>query len=177
LETIFIMNEIIDTIPPDARLIEELITELKVSSRTIVVYPRNHPAVKNSLNRVHAVLQNIFQLRPGFTLAIGKDTFLIDTYPIDKNNDLYRQFAQHLKRLSIACIHFSPGLTLDQLYNFQRFISIQRKDLSSEGIRETFNKYDLSHINVGFLDYEAFSFEEGKTAVEIPQEDLWETRY
>jgi hypothetical protein len=169
------MTEIIDAIPPDASLIEEFITELKVSSRTIVVYPRDHPAVQNSLNRVHTVLQNIFQLRPGFTLAIGKDAFLIDTHHIDKNNHLYRQFAQHLRRLSIACIHFSPGLTLDQLYNFQRFISIQRKDLSNEGIRETLSKYDLSHINVGFLDYEAFSFEEGKTAEEIPQEDLWET--
>jgi len=169
------MNEIIETIPPDASLIEELITELKVSIRTIVVYPRDHPAVQNSLNRVYTVLQNIFQLRPGITLAIGKDTFLIDTHPIDKNNHLYRQFAQHLRRLSIACIHFSPGLTLDQLYNFQRIISIQRKDLSNEGIRETLSKYDLSHINVGFLDYEAFSFEEGKTAQEIPQEDLWET--
>jgi hypothetical protein len=169
------MTETNETIPPDARLIGEFITELKVSSRTIVVYPRDHPVVQNSLNRVYAVLQEIFQLRPGITLAVGKDTFVIDNHPLDKKNHLYREFAQHLRRLSIAFIHFSSGLTLDQLYNFQRFISLQRKDLSSKGIRETLSEYDLSHINVGFLDYEAFSFEEGKTAVEIPQEDLWET--
>jgi hypothetical protein len=169
------MTETNETIPPDARLVGEFITELKVSSRTIVVYPRDHPTVQNSLNRVYTVLQEIFQLRPGITLAVGKDTFVIDTHPLDKKNHLYREFAQHLRRMSIAYMHFSPGLTLDQLYNFQRFISIQRKDLSSEEIRETLSKYDLSHINVGFLDYEAFSFEEGKTTVEIPQEDLWET--
>ena len=169
------MTEMTKTIPPDAGLIGELVTEMKVSSRTVGAYPRDHPAVQNSLNRVYAVLQNIFHLRPGITLAVGKDTFVIDTHTLDKKNHLYRQLAQHLRRLSIAYIHFSPGLTLDELYNFQRFISIQRKDLSGEGIRETLSKYDLSHINIGFLDYEAFSFEEGKTAIEIPQEDLWET--
>ena len=163
------------SIPPDARLTGELITELKGSSRKTVVYPRDHPAVQNSLNRVYVVLQKIFQLRPEITIAVGKDTLISDTYQLDKKNHLYRQFAQHLRRLSIAYIHFSSGLTLDQLYNFQRFISIQRKDLSSEEIRETLSKYDLSDIKVGFLDYEAFSFKEGRTAVEIPQEDLWET--
>jgi hypothetical protein len=169
------MAETIHTIPPDARLIGEFISELKTSSRTIAVYPRNHPAVQTSLKRAYTVLQNIFQLRPGITLAVGKDTFVIDTLPLDKKNQVYSEFAQHLRRLSIAYIHFSPGLTIDQLYNFQCSISIQKKDLSGEGIRQTLSKYDLSHINVGFLDYEAFSFEEGKTAVEISQEDLWET--
>jgi hypothetical protein len=175
LETISKMTEIDGTILPDLSLIEKFITEVKVSSRAIAVYPRDHPAVHNSLNRVYSVLQEIFQLRPGITLAVGRETFVIDTHPLDKKNHIFRQFAQHLRRLGIAYMHFSPGLTLDQLYNFQRFISVQRKDLSSDGIRESLSQYDLSNINVGFLDYEAFSFEEGKTSAEITQENLWET--
>lgn len=175
LETIRKMTEIDGTILPDLSLIEKFITEVKVSSRAIAVYPRDHPAVHNSLNRVYSLLQEIFQLRPGITLAVGRETFVIDTNPLDKKNHIFRQFSQHLRRLGIAYIHFSPGITLDQLYNFQRFISIHRKDLSSEGIRESLSQYDLSNINIGFLDYEAFSFEEGKTSAEITQENLWET--
>ena len=169
------MTEMTETIPPDAGLIEALVTEIKVSSRTIGVYPRDHPAVQNSLNRIYTLLQNIFQLRPGITLAVGKDTFVIDTHVLDKKNHIYNQLAKHLRGLGVAYIYFSPGLTLDELYNFHQFISIQRKDLSYEEIRETLHNLNLSHINIGFLDYEAFSLEEGKTATEIPQEDLWET--
>ena len=163
------------TIPPDAGLIGGLVTEIKVCSRTVGAYPKDHPAVQNTLNRIYTILQNIFHLRPGITLAVGKDTFVIDTHMLDKKNHLLRQLAAHLRGLGVAYIHFSPGLTLDELYNFHHFISIQRKDLSDEEIRETLCNFNLSHIDIGFLDYEAFSFEEGKTAVEIPQEDLWET--
>jgi hypothetical protein len=168
------MTEMTKTIPLDAGLIGELVTEIKVSSRTVGAYPKDHPAVQNSLNRVYTILQDIFYLRPGITLAIGKDTFVIDTHTLEKDH-LCRQLARHLRGLGVTYIHFSPGLTLDELYNFHRFISIQRRDLSGEEIRETLCNFNLSHINIGFLDYEAFSFEEGKTATEIPQEDLWET--
>jgi len=168
------MIETIENIPPDLRLIEELIIELKVSSRNIAIYPREHPAVRNSLNRVYNVFKKIFELRPGITFAVGKNTLIIDNYSPDKKNLLYKQFAQQLRGLNIAYIAFSTSLTLDELYKFQCFISTQGKDLSHEDIRETLSKYSLSHIEVGFIDYEAFSFKDGKTVQEIPQEDLWE---
>jgi HEAT repeat protein len=172
------MNKIakfITTTSPDAGLIGELIDEIRVSSRIVGSYPRDHPAVQNALQRVYAALQKIFHQRNSITLAVGKDSFLIDANILDKKNLRYKQLAQHLRRLGVAHITFSPGLTLDELYNFQHFISHQGKDFSGEKICDIFNNYDLPHINVGFLDYEAFSFEDGKTATEIPQEDLWET--
>jgi hypothetical protein len=129
--------------------------------------------VVNSLNQVNDLLQQILLLRPEVTLAVGKDTFVVGTHTLDKKNHLYKQFVQHLRGMGIASIGFSPGITLDELYDFHHFISIQRKGLSSEEIRDSLNKYNLSHINIGFLDYGVFLFEEGKTTKEIPQEELW----
>ncbi len=168
------MIETIENIPPDSRLIEELIIGLKVSSRNIAIYPREHPAVRNSLNRVYNVFKKIFELRPGITFAVGKNTLLIDNYSPDKKNLLYKQFARQLRGLNITYITFSASLTIDDLYKFHCFITTQGKDLSHEDIRETLIKYNLSHIEVGLVDYKAFSFEDGKTVQEIPQEDLWE---
>lgn len=164
------MLKVIENIPSDARLMEETINELHVSRRTVAIYPRDHPAVEKSLNRVYDRLQKLFELRPGVTLAVGRDTLIFNDYYLDKKNPAYRQFAQHLRGLNIAYITFSPGLSIDELYEFHRFISRQGRDSSHEDIRETFNDYDLTHIQIGFVEYEAFSFEEGKSAVEIPQE-------
>ena len=87
------MIETIENIPPDLRLIEELIIELKVSSRNIAIYPREHPAVRNSLNRVYNVFKKIFELRPGITFAVGKNTLFIENYSPDKKNLLYKQLS------------------------------------------------------------------------------------
>jgi HEAT repeat protein len=168
------MNETIENIAPDLKLIEEVIIELRLSTRNIAIYPRDHPTVQNSLNRIYNVIKKIFELRPEITLAVGKDTFIIENYSPDKKNAAYKQLAEHLRGLNIAFVCFSPGLTLDELYNFQRCISAQGKDLSPKDIRETLGNCNLSHIDVGFIDYEAFSFEEGKTVHEIPQKDLLE---
>jgi hypothetical protein len=169
------MTETTKPLPPDAEFIGKLIAEMKVSSRIVRSYPGDHPVVKNALQRVYTALQEIFHRRKEITLAIGRDAFIVDEHILCKDNHLYRQMAQQLRRMGIAYIHFSPGLTVDELYNCCHFMSVQSKDLSSQNIIDIFNAYHLSHINVGFLDYEAFSFEEGKTAIEIPQEDLWET--
>jgi len=169
------MSEIIEPIPSDAGLIGELIDEIRVSGRIVGSYPRDHPAVQNALQRVHDALQKIFHQRNSLTLAVGKDHIVIDANVLDKKNLRYKQLAQHLRRLGVAHVTFSPGLTLDELYNFHHFISSQGKDSSGERIRDTFSNYDLYNIAVGFVDYEAFAFEDGKTATEIPQEDLWET--
>jgi hypothetical protein len=86
------------------------------------------------------------------------------------NKKTYKQFATQVEH----CLYsVSTSLTLDELYKFQCFI-YTGKDLSHEDIRETLSKYNLSHIEVGFIDYEAFSFKDGKTVQEIPQENLWE---
>jgi hypothetical protein len=165
----------IKPISPDAGLMEELIAGIGVCSRTVRSYPRDHPAVQSTLQRIYTALQKIFLQRKSITLAVGKDSFLIDSDILDQKNLRYKHLAQHLRRLGIAYITFSPGLTPDELYNLHRFMSHQAKDSSGKRIGDILNNYDLSHISVGFLDYEAFSFEDGKTVTEIPQEDLWET--
>ena len=167
--------EIAKAMPSDIGLIRELVTEIQVSIRTVGAYPKDHPSVQKSLHRTHTILQNIFHLRQGITLTVGKDALVIDTHVLDKKNYSLKQLAKHLKGLGIAYIHFSPGLSLDELYNFHYFTSSRRKDVSQEEMRDTLDNFNLSHIHIGFLDYEAFSLEEGKTAIEIPQEDLWET--
>jgi len=170
----FNMPELREDIPSDDRLAREIVIELNVSCRNVAIYPRDHPAVRKSLYRVCDSLQKLFELRREVTLAVGKDTLIINDQYLDKKNRAYRLFAQHLRGLNIAYIIFSPGLSIDELYDFQCIISRQAGDLSHEDIRGTFNHYDLTHIQIGFVEYDAFSFEEGKDAVEIPQEDLWE---
>jgi hypothetical protein len=91
-----------ERIPPDIKLIGEIIIALNVSCRNAGFYPRNHPSVETFLNRAFDLFQKLFEHREGLTLTVGKDTLVIENHHLDKKNSLYRQFADLLGKLNIA---------------------------------------------------------------------------
>jgi len=168
------MSDNIEKIPLDARLLSDAIIELNISRRNVSIYPRNHPSVEKSLNRAFEFLHKLFELRPEITIAVAKDTLIIDDYYLEKKNPVYREFALHLSNLNIAYVTFITGLTNEELYVFHRFISVNADDSSADVLQEQFRELNLIHIRTGFIDYGAFTFEEGKTRKETPNEQLWE---
>ena len=168
------MSDNIEKIPLDARLLSDAIIELNISRRNVSIYPRNHPSVEKSLTRAFEFLHKLFELRPEITIAVAKDTLIIDDYYLEKRNPVYREFALHLSNLNIAYVTFITGLTNEELYEFHRFISANAGDSSADILQEQFRELNLIHIRTGFIDYGAFTFEEGKTRKETPNEQIWE---
>jgi HEAT repeat protein len=163
-----------EKIPLDARLLSDAIIELNISRRNVSIYPRDHPSVDKSLSRAFEYMQKLFELRPEITLAIARDTLIIDGYYLDKKNPVYREFALNLSRMNIAHVTFTTGLTKDELYEFHRFISGRVDEVPAETVGEKLRELNLIHIRAGLIDYGAFLFEEGKTSREKPAEQLWE---
>lgn len=100
------MPEESEKIPLDARLLSDAIIELNISRRNVAIYPKDHPSVDKSLNRVFEFLQKLFELRAEITLAVAKDTLIIDGFYLDRKNPVYRDFALHLNKMNIAYISF-----------------------------------------------------------------------
>ncbi len=162
-----------EKIPLDAKLLSDAIIELNISRRNVAIYPKNHPSVERSLNRAFEFLQKLFELRPEITLAVAKDTLIIDDFYLDRKNPVYSEFALHLNKMNIAYISFITGLTKDELYEFHKLVSEKANGMTSEELQERFKEMNLIHIKTGFIDYGAFLFDEGKTSkhTEAP---LWE---
>jgi HEAT repeat protein len=158
----------------DARLLSDAIIELNIARRNVAIYPKNHPSVDRSLNRAFEFLYRIFDLRPEITLAVAKDTLIIDDYYLDKKNPVYSEFALQLSRLNIAYVTFITGITKEEIYTFHSFIAEKRDDMPVELIQESFQGLDIIHIKAGFIDYDAFAFEEDKIKRETAQMQLWE---
>jgi hypothetical protein len=167
------MSENIEKVPLDARLLSDAIIELNISRRNVSIYPQNHPSVDRSLSRAFDLMQKLFEIRAEITLAVAKDTLIIDDYYLDKKNPVYREFAIQLSNLNIAYVSFITGLTKEELYQFHRFISA-KADASTAPVEERFRELNLIHIRTGFIDFGAFSFDEGKTEKSPPKEQLWE---
>lgn len=163
-----------EKLPLDARILSEAIIELNISRRMVSIYPRGHPSVENSLNRAFGHLQKLFELRPEITLAVAKDTLIIDDYFLDKKNPVYNEFALRMSRMNIAYVTFIGGLTKDELYEFHSILSADVRDSSSEALQQALKGKNMIHIRIGFIDYDAFSFQEGKAEKEAQEGHLWE---
>ncbi len=168
------MPEEMERIPPDLKSLGDIVVALNISCRSAGIYPRNHPAVDTSLQRVFELFQEVFEQRQGFTLAAGKDSLIVDTFSLDRKNPSYSQFAGLLNKLNIAYVTFLRGFSKDELYVFQHFLATQLRDSSHDDLEETLRSRSLARIQIGFADYSSFAPEEGKTSQEIAQEDIWE---
>ena len=163
-----------ENLPLDTRLLSDAIIELNISRRNVAIYPKNHPIVEQSLNRAFGFLQKLFELRAEVTLAIAKDALIVDSFCLDKQNPVYREFAHCLSDINIACVKFMRGLTKDELYSFHHFIFKNTQDTAIENVQDSLNKYNMHRIRVEFIDFSAFDLIEGKADQENKEVPLWE---
>jgi len=168
------MVDDIEKIPLDARLLSYAIIELNISRRNVSIYPKEHPSVTRSLGRTYDFLRKLFEIRSEITLAVAKDTIIIDEYKLDKKNPVFREFALNLSKMHIAYITLHNGVTKDELYQFHSFLSEKVEDSTVDRIRKVLREYNLQHINIRFVDYGAFSFAGGEKSQQTKESSLWE---
>ena len=163
-----------ENLPLDTRLLSDAIIELNISRRNVAIYPKNHPIVEQSLDRAFGFLQKLFELRADVTLAIAKDTLIVDSYCLDKQNPVYREFAHCLSDLNVAYVKFIRGLTKDELYSFHHFIFKNTQDTAIENVQDSLNEYNMPRIMIEFIDFSAFDLIEGKADQKNKEVPLWE---
>jgi hypothetical protein len=168
------MDDKKENLPLDTRLLSDAIIELNISRHNVSIYPRNHPIVEKSLNRAFDFFQKLFELREEITLAVAKDTLIIDGQSLEKQNPVYRDFALCLSGINIAYVKFIGGLTKDELYSFHRFILKNIKGASPEEARNFLQEHKLVHIAVEFIDYAAFTLHEGQAEQSKSGVPIWE---
>jgi HEAT repeat protein len=168
------MSDNIEKIPLDARLLSFAIIELNISRRNVAIYPRDHPSVERSLSNAFKFLKQLFDIRSEITLAIAKDTLIIDHYHLDKKNPVFSDFARTLSRMNIAYVTLKKGLTKDELYRFHRFITEKTENMTVQNLKEVYRKYDVTHADIGFIDYRKFITREDHSAQQAQKAPIWE---
>jgi hypothetical protein len=163
-----------DKIPLDARLLSYAIIELNISRRNVAIYPRGHPSVESSLSNAFKFLKQLFEIRPHITLAVAKDTIIIDKYNLDKKNPVFRDFALTLSRMDIAYVTLKTGVTKDELYRFHRFITESADNLPGDNLKQVSGNYKLPHMDIGFVDYRKFATGTDRPDQQMQKVPIWE---
>jgi hypothetical protein len=173
------LQETKEKLPLDAKLLSEAIIELNISARNISIYPDGHPSVDQSIDKAYDFLKKLFEIRDAITLAVARDTLIVDHYYLDRKNLVYREFALILFNLGIASVTFNSGITKDEIIHFHKIITSKREDVeSSGGVEKLIEKRGIKYIKVSLIDYSSFQLSDGQNKNEVDEnlrENLWET--
>lgn len=168
------LDSSIEDIPLDGKLLGEAIIELNISRHNVSIYPKNHPVVETSLDRSYNFLLRLFELRQEVTIAIAKDTIVVDDYALDKKNPVFKDFALCLNFMNIASVKFIGGVTKNELYSFHSFLSQHKETNSPKELQTQFEAYGLIHITVRFINYSEFNLVQGVNGLGERDVPLWE---
>ncbi len=173
------MQEIREKLPLDAKLLSEAIIELNISARNVSIYPEDHPSIEKTINKVHELLQKLFEIRSSITLAVAKDTLIIDHHYLDKKNPVYKEFALALFNLGIAFVTFFSGLTKEEIINFHKIITSKKDEIEAAGgMMKAMEDKKVVNIQVSLIDYSVFHAVEdhdGNGENASAKENVWET--
>lgn len=164
----------------DSKPLSALIIELNIAHRNFRSYPKEHPVIEASFNKVITFYNKLFTLYDHISIGVARDSLVVGDVILDKKNIVFRDFAKVLYEHGIGALFLHPGLKTDELRNFNIILSLKREELLKYGgISAVWEKSKISSISIEPIQYELFSATEAGSIsankLQQPQKGLWET--
>ncbi len=161
-------------------IVEKCIKELSLALKTMGIYPFEHPAIKASVERLHATMESLFAASPELKLEIAQKNLLADGQFLDRTNEMFRDVALQFHRRGVASLVFKKELNAEELKAFLEVASTEPRMLQkSGGFLKLCQEREIFHIDIVEIDYQkVFGVEEeigeAKETVRIrSDEEIW----
>lgn len=163
----------------DTKALSSLIIELNISRRNCRSYPKGHPLIDSSLQKVLNIYGVLMQTHQEIVIGVTRDALLVEGVFLDKTNLIYRDFAGTLFEQGIGVLILRHGLTMDELKKFIIILNLKREENHRYGgIEAIWEKSRIAAIGIRAIRYDLFSTQDethvGKTETPRTTEGLWE---
>jgi HEAT repeat protein len=142
---------------PDTGLLTTIIHEFTVAYRYVSSYPKGHPTVTSSCERVVELFRRLFDSRDELTMGVAKDSLVIDGHSLDRLTPFARHFAKSLFYHRVALVTFQKGLTAEEVEKFNYIMTVKREQIAAlGGIEAVFREAGLPNLRIKEIRYDAF---------------------
>jgi HEAT repeat protein len=144
-------------ISPDTALLSKLIHEFNIARRNVSSYPKGHPVVTSSCERVIGLFDRLFESRDELTIGVAKDSLVIDGHFFDRLTPFARHFARSLFNHRVAFVTFQKGLTAGEVEKFNDILTVKREQIIAlGGIESVFRESGLPNLWIREIRYDDF---------------------
>ena len=145
----------------DTRQLTDIIHELNISRNYVSAYPKGHPVISASSEKLAARFDRLIADRSELTFGITKNSIVIRSMRPSLDNVAFRVFAGTLFRHGIVAVTFRKGLAPDELVKFNELL-LEKRDRIREkgGIEEAIQQTGIQSIDVSQVNYDSFQLVE-----------------
>jgi HEAT repeat protein len=145
----------------DTDLLSAIIHELTVARRNVSAYPKGHPVVTGSCDKVVELFNRLFDSRDELTLGIAKDSLSFDGRSFERLTQVVQAFANSLFYHHIAVITFAKGLSAEEIEKFNGILSAKREAITaSGGIEAVIRDAGLRNLQIREIRYDDLRVDE-----------------
>ena len=146
----------------DLKVLFSLIQTMNVACRNLGAYPKEHPAIVKSFEKVEQSFQELLESHSHVTLGVAKDALMVGSKFLDRKNPVFRSFAQTLFQHGIVSLTLLKDLSLQELMDFAHIIMQKRNDVTTQGgVSALIAKTGIENIRVQLIDYSVFQTRDG----------------
>ena len=142
----------------DTQMLSALLIELNIARRNARSYPKGHPVIIASLQKVLTRYNLLLDFASEITIGVARDTLIVEGISFEKANPVFRDFARILFDLGIGTLVLRPGISLEELRNFILLLGLRREDVQKHGgIENVWLKSRIVTLSVRPIRYDLFS--------------------
>jgi hypothetical protein len=161
----------------DVKLLSSLIVEFNIARRNIGSYPKDHPLITASLNKVIKIYNQLLEQDGVVVIGIARNVLMVNDVLLEKSNLIFRDFAKVLFEHGIGALTLRRGLSLDELRKFYEILCLKREELLNRGgISLLWEQASITSLEMQPIRYDLFRATDptsAKNQQQMPQ-GLWE---
>jgi putative nucleotidyltransferase with HDIG domain len=120
---------------------------LTASIKTVILYPQAHPAVRQPLQELLGLLNDMLDERTEIHLGVVEGTFFIESRLIVAPNAAVQELADRLTKKQIDALTIYPGISQNDLFNFASLLA--RRETNAELLPGELERNGIRTIRFG----------------------------
>lgn len=120
---------------------------LTASIKTVLLYPQAHPAVRQPLQELVGLLNDMLGGKKELHLGVVEGTFFIESCLLVAPNAVVSDLVQRLTQKGVTALTIYPGLSPDDLFNFASLLA--SRHMSESFLPEEMERKGIRSIRLG----------------------------
>jgi putative nucleotidyltransferase with HDIG domain len=126
---------------------QRVATLLMTSIRGVLLYPQAHPAVRQPLQELSALVSGMLTERPELHLGVVDGTFFLGSRLLVSPSAAVAELAERLSKKEVYAVTISAGVTADELFSFASLLA--RRDSTADLLPGEMERRGIKAIRLG----------------------------
>jgi len=128
--------------------LEQILTEMVAASRSLNLYPHDHPVLTSQFQKLVSNLNSLFTSQEKLSVAVVEEVLVFEGVPFYQPNIAIREFQRRIEARGITAVEFHQGLSAQELLAWSQFLIEDEELIRRKSATGWLQEKKVAHIKV-----------------------------